>query len=216
MAQPERLVPPTEPIVSRQPPALGVSGVILSGGRGFRMGGVDKGWVRHAGRPLIEHVVARLRPQVSELLISANRNIERYAALGYRVVPDEPEHAGRYLGPLAGMLAGLRAARTRWVIFAPCDAPALPSGLVAALAGAGAGARPALASCGGRREPVFCLLGVECSMVLADALARGERRPDEVLRRLDAVEVAFDDPDAFANVNTPAAAAAAGATPAHG
>jgi molybdopterin-guanine dinucleotide biosynthesis protein A len=204
---PEPAAPPT---------AAGIAGVVLAGGRGTRMGGLDKGWVPFEGRALVEHALARLAPQVGTVLISASRNLERYETLGWAVVPDAPEHRGRFLGPLAGMLAALRAAPLPWAVFVPCDAPVLPLDLVARLAAAGAGGRAALACCRGQREPVFCLLPRSMAPALAAALEHGERRPGEFLQRMQAVEVAFDDAAAFANINTPAAAAAAAAACAAG
>jgi len=165
------------------------------------MGGADKGLVRFDGRALVAHVLARLQPQVGEVLISANRNMDRYRAFGHRVVEDDRASFGPFAGPLVGMLAGLRQSRMPWVAFVPCDAPALPSDLVAALARASAGARAAVASCGGRHQPVFCLLPTSLAAQLGATLDGGERRPREFLRAVDAVEVAFDDPRAFANIN---------------
>jgi len=191
-AVPEQAPPPT---------AAAITGAVLAGGRGARMGGVDKGWVLHEGRLLVEQALSRLGPQVAALLVSASRNVERYAALGYPVVQDAPEHRGLFLGPLAGMLAALRASTLPWVAFVPCDAPALPLDLVARLAAAGAGGNATLACCAGQREPVFCLLPTALAPVLAAALAQGERRPTEFLRQVGAVEVAFDDATAFTNIN---------------
>lgn len=184
-----------------------VTGVVLAGGRGTRMGGADKGWVDLEGRPLIEHVLERLRPQVGAIIISANRNIARYRALGWPVVQDEPFAGDAFLGPLAGMLAALRAARSPWLAIVPCDAPALPAMLVRQLARAvGPSANPALAVCGGRRQPVFCLLPAGIAPALAAALARGDRRPDDFLRAAGAIEVPFGDEAAFANINAPSRA----------
>jgi len=169
------------------------------------MGGADKGLVDFEGRALVAHVLARLQPQVGEVLISANRNLERYRAFGHRVVPDESAELGPFAGPLAGMLACLRHSPVPWVAFVPCDAPALPADLVAALARASAGTHAALASCAGRRQPVFCLLATSLEAALAAALAAGERRPAEFLRAVGAVEVPFEDCRAFANINAPQA-----------
>ena len=107
-------------------PAFLVSGVILAGGRATRMGGDDKGWVPLAGTPLIEHVLTRLRPQVDEVLINANRSQARYRQLA----PVIGDAQADFQGPLAGMLAGLTAARHDWVLFVPCDGPALPLDLM--------------------------------------------------------------------------------------
>jgi molybdopterin-guanine dinucleotide biosynthesis protein A len=185
------------------PTRASITGVILAGGRGTRMGGADKGWVQWHGRALVEHVRERLLPQVGRILISANRNVERYGHLGHTVIEDEDEGKGAYLGPLAGMLAGLRHAVLPWVAFVPCDAPALPLDLVAALALASSGRHPVLATCGGQPEPVFCLMPAALAPTLAAALAGGERRPAHFLRQAGAVELAFADAAGFANINLP-------------
>ncbi len=182
-----------------------VAGVILAGGRGTRMGGADKGWVQWQGRFLVERVLERLAPQVDQVTISANRNLERYRGLGVSVVEDEPAAFGPYAGPLAGMLAALRHCALPGAVFVPCDAPALPADLVARLvAGAGDAVTAALACSGGYRQPVFCLLPAALAPRLAQALASGERRPDAFLATVGAREVHFDDAAAFANVNSPA------------
>ncbi|HXY05076.1 MAG TPA: molybdenum cofactor guanylyltransferase MobA [Burkholderiaceae bacterium] len=188
---------------SRSPSRESITGVVLAGGRGARMGGADKGLVQFEGRLLIAHVLARLRPQVGEVIISANRNLERYRAFGDRVVEDDQASFGAFCGPLAGMLAGLRHARLPWVAFVPCDSPAVPLDLVTRLSCATDGEqRPAVAVCDGRRQVVFCLMPTSLEPRLAATLAAGERRPREFLRALDAIEVTFDDPQAFANINT--------------
>jgi len=179
-----------------------VAGVILAGGRGSRMGGQDKGWVIWQGRPLVEHVLERLLPQVDDVIISANRNVARYRGLGFPVVEDDHIRHGAYAGPLAGMLAGLERSTAAWVVCVPCDAPALPDDLVARLlAGAGGDDAPALAVSGGRRQPVFCLLPRTLAPRLAQALSAGERRPTVFLESIGAREVAFDDESGFANLN---------------
>jgi len=178
-----------------------IAGVILAGGQGTRMGGADKGWVEHEGIPLVGLVLVRLLPQVGQVIISANRSLERYRSLGYPVVEDDHERFGRFSGPLAGMHAGLRASPLPWVAFVPCDAPAFPLDLVARLAQATGGNRPALACCQGRRQPVFCLMPRALANALALCLTRKEQRPTEFLRLMDAVEVPFPEPQAFANIN---------------
>ncbi len=187
-------------------PARGqITGLILAGGRGLRMGGADKAWVDCRGRPLIEYVLRRLAPQVHTVLASANRAPGRYAALGLPVVADAPQAGGvPFDGPLAGILAGLRAAATRWVAVVPCDAPGLPSDLVARLAAALPGHRAALARAAGRRQPLFCLLPTDLAPLLEAALANGQRGVDRLWIEVDATEVAFDDGDAFHNLNTAA------------
>jgi molybdenum cofactor guanylyltransferase len=179
-----------------------VTGLVLAGGRGARMGGVDKGLVEVEGRTLVERVIERLQPQVGAMLISANRNLERYRAFGFPVLLDAEEGLEPFPGPLAGMLAGLRAAATPWIATVPCDAPFLPTDLVSHLAEALAGARAAVAYVGDRIEPVFCLLHVDLTDDLAAALAHGERRAEAWLRGVGAAPALFVLPEQFANLNT--------------
>ena len=108
----------------------GVTGIILAGGQGRRMGGVDKGLQPLKGRPMAAWAIERLAPQVDEILLNANQNLEAYARLGYRVVPDS---LGGFAGPLAGLHAGLQAASQPLVVTVPCDSPFLPLDLVARL-----------------------------------------------------------------------------------
>ena len=180
-----------------------VTGCVLAGGEGRRLGGVDKGLVALAGRPLVEHCLQRLRPQVGALLISANRNLATYAAFGLPVFDDaRADHAG----PLAGCLGALRRATTRHVVTAACDSPFLPRDLVARLLDAltTAGAEIAVVSTNGRLQPVFALYAVSVADSLADYLDGGGRKVDTWLRRHALVEVDFSDAaGAFMNINTP-------------
>lgn len=133
-----------------------ITGIILAGGLGRRMGGVDKGLQLLDGRPLVRHVAERLAPQVDQLLINANRSQADYAALGYPVLADEiPDFAG----PLAGLHAALSAATTAWVVTVPCDSPYLPLDLVSRLQAGlqSSAAGLAVAHVEGRLHPVFCL-----------------------------------------------------------
>lgn len=179
-----------------------VTGLVLAGGRGSRMGGIDKGLVEVEGRTLVERVIERLRPQVGPMLISANRNLDRYRAFGFPVLLDSEEGLEPFPGPLAGMLAGLRAATTPWIATAPCDAPFLPANLVAHLAEALASARAAVAYVGDAIQPVFCLLHVDLADDLATALAHGERRAEAWLRGVGAAPALFLLAENFANFNT--------------
>ena len=179
-----------------------ISGVVLAGGQGRRMGGVDKGLQPLNGQPLVEHIIARLRPQVGHLVINANRNLQAYAAFGYPVLADAvPDFAG----PLAGLHAALSAAQTPWVVTVPCDSPFLPVDLVFRLFSAltAASAEIAVARTGEQVHPVFCLCRRELLPHLDDYLARGERKFGRWYADLQAVEVAFDDQaQAFENINT--------------
>src|ERR1700761_8879843 len=107
-----------------------ITGLVLAGGRGSRMGGVDKGLQLHLGTPLALHALNRLRPQVAGLMLNANRNLEVYEAMGAPVWPDEPAD---FAGPLAGMLAGLSHCPTPYLATVPCDSPDFPLDLVARL-----------------------------------------------------------------------------------
>lgn len=182
-----------------------VTGVILAGGRGARMGGADKGWVMVNGKPLIVSVVERFAPQVGHLLISANRNVERYAALGIVVEDDAADANGeRFAGPLIGVLSGLRRARTGWVAIVPCDAPNLPGDLVQRLASAAldTGATAACARVGEQLQPMFAVVKTSTADQLASAICTGERAMHRWLESLNAAAVTFDDAQAFVNVNT--------------
>ena len=179
-----------------------ISGLVLSGGAGRRMGGRDKGWVEWQGRPLIEHVLARLRPQVAEVLISANRNAERYARLDAEVFGDGPSEDD-FPGPLAGIVAGLARVRSDWLLVVPCDAPRLPLDLAARLFGARGAARAAVASVEQRVEPLFCLLARDLGDDANEALRAGERSVARWLASVAAVPVAFTEALSFANINAP-------------
>ncbi|UNP89498.1 molybdenum cofactor guanylyltransferase MobA [Aeromonas encheleia] len=182
-----------------------VSAVILAGGRATRMGGEDKGWVPLVGRPLVEHVIERLRPQVDELLINANRNQARYRQLA--PVIEDGNHD--FLGPLAGMQAGLAAARHDWVLFVPCDGPGLPRDLMRRFRAAltpEAGLLPELvvAHDGQHLQPVVALLHKSLLPSLQQALAEGERKIACWFGRHRMAVVHFaDQPDAFINLNDP-------------
>ncbi|MGB8249966.1 MAG: molybdenum cofactor guanylyltransferase MobA [Azonexus sp.] len=179
-----------------------ITGVILAGGLGRRMGGTDKGLQELHGRPLVAWVSERLTPQVDELLINANQNVERYAAFGDRVVPDQiPDYAG----PLAGVHAALSAAAYPLVATAPCDSPFLPADLVFRLFSAltATNANLAVARTFDQPHPVFCLCRRAVLPHLSEFLAGGGRKFESWYATLNIVEVPFDDEaDAFENINT--------------
>jgi molybdopterin-guanine dinucleotide biosynthesis protein A len=186
-----------------------VTGIVLAGGQGRRMGGVDKGWVEMGGRPLVSWVLERLAPQVAGVVINANQSVERYAALGHPVVPDA---IGGFAGPLAGVHAALAVVTTPWAVTVPCDSPFLPADLVDRLAHAAAGAQGqlAVARTHDRAHPVFALVRRDVRPHLAAFLDGGGRKIDAWYATLAVVEVPFDDEaDAFANINTAAELAAA-------
>jgi molybdopterin-guanine dinucleotide biosynthesis protein A len=187
-------------------PRTDITGLVLAGGRGSRMGGVDKGLQPWQGQPLVQHALQRLAPQVGPLMVNANRNLDAYRAFGVPVWPDEmPDHPG----PLAGFLAGLQHCRTPWLVTVPCDSPRFPADLVRRLADAlqHAGADLALAATreGDRLQPqpVFCLLRTSLRDDLRAFLHQGGRKIDAWTGRQRQVVVAFDDAGAFFNANTP-------------
>jgi molybdopterin molybdotransferase len=182
--------------------ASGVSGLVLAGGRGTRLGGRDKGWVELAGRPLIEYVLASLAPQVERLCINANRELERYQRYGLPVIEDTS--LGQP-GPLAGIAAGLSACPSDWLMVVPCDSPWLPADLVARLQAAALARQSPIAvvTLAGRLEPVFVLLAQRLAADCAAFLAAGGRKVSDWLARHDPVEVDFSDcAEAFVNLNT--------------
>jgi molybdenum cofactor guanylyltransferase len=179
---------------------MSVSGIILAGGLGRRMGGVDKGLQRLHGQPMIAHVLARLAPQVDEIVINANQNQERYAAFGHRVVPDA---IGGFAGPLAGLHAGLAAISHPLAVTVPCDSPFLPTDLVARLREHMGANDLAVAKTGDQPHPVFALVRRAVASHLEMFLKSGGRKIDAWYASLKVVEVLFDDEaDAFRNINT--------------
>lgn len=185
-------------------PGLGdrITGVLLAGGQGSRMGGVDKGLVTLRGRPMAQWVLERLAPQVDELIINANQNGERYAAFGYPVFGDR---IGGFAGPLAGLHAALAVASHPLVATAPCDSPFLPEDLVERLHGAliAEAADIAVAYTFDQAHPVFCLCRREVLPHLSAFLEAGGRKIDRWYSTLKLARVSFDDQeDAFRNINT--------------
>ncbi|MDQ2820260.1 MAG: molybdenum cofactor guanylyltransferase [Pseudomonadota bacterium] len=185
-----------------------IFGLILAGGRGARMGNVDKGLQPFRGSTLVATVLARLAPQVARMAISANRNLATYAALG---VPVWPDASADFHGPLAGLAAGLRQAEAPLLLTAPCDSPFLPGDLAARLL-AGLVAQNAdiavAVTPDGRRHPVFCLVKASVLPVLDAYLDGGGRKMDGWYGTLPVAEVLFTDSDAFRNINTPGELAA--------
>lgn len=166
------------------------------------MGGVDKGLQLLEGRSLVEWTLDRLRAQVDEVLISANRNRDTYAQFGHRVLADE---FSGYAGPLAGLHAALTHAHYELVASVPCDAPFLPRDLVARLATplANSGTDAAVARTGIRSHPVVCVARRRLLPHLAAFLGAGGRKFDAWYATLNVAEVSFDDcPEAFTNINT--------------
>ena len=178
-----------------------VSGIVLAGGLGRRMGGVDKGLQLLRGKPMVSWVIARLAPQVSEIIVNANQNLQNYEKYGHRVVPDE---IGGYAGPLAGLHAGLKAAAHPLVVTVPCDSPFLPPDLVSRLSEQLKDHQVAVARTGDQTHPVFALVRKSLLENLEAFLVGGGRKIDAWYGSLAYLEVRFDDEaDAFRNINTP-------------
>jgi molybdopterin-guanine dinucleotide biosynthesis protein A len=187
-----------------------ITGLLLAGGRGMRMGGLDKGLQTLHGEPLAVHVLRRLAPQAGALLISANRHPDTYAALGApfgaAIVADT---LPGFPGPLAGLLAGLRASATPYLLSAPCDSPWLPADLAARLAHALDGNQADIATAvtvaangNTSLHPVFALLRTGLADDLTVFLAAGERKVRAWYARHSTVEVVFTDERAFYNANS--------------
>jgi molybdopterin-guanine dinucleotide biosynthesis protein A len=191
-----------------------ITGLILAGGRGSRMGGVDKGLQNFNGIPLALHTLMRLGPQVESVMVNANRNLSAYESFGASVWPDA---SADFAGPLSGFLVGLERAETPYVLTVPCDTPRLPLDLAERLAEAlvredadiAMAAAPETDDQGQtqvRTQPVFCLMEIELSESLVKFTHAGGRKIDAWTAQHKTVVVPFDapsdDPLAFANVNT--------------
>ena len=184
-------------------PRHDITGVVLAGGRGKRMGGVDKGLVDLHGRPMVMHVIDTLHPQVGRIIINANRNVDKYEALGYEVISDI---VGDYFGPLAGMASAMQAASTAYVLTVPCDSPMIEDDLAVRLyrALAHEKADASIAHDGERVHPVFALLKRDLLPSLQSYLESGERKIDRWLHQHKLAVAYFKDkPETFLNVNNP-------------
>jgi molybdopterin-guanine dinucleotide biosynthesis protein A len=199
-------------------PAEDITGLVLAGGRGSRMGGVDKGLQNHLGMPLALHSLLRLQLQVGSAMLNANRNLGAYESMG---VPVWPDSQADFAGPLAGMLVGLEHCETPWLVTVPCDTPNFPTDLVERLAAAAqaedaeiamaATREPALeaganAAAQGQPvvqvQPVFCLLKASLLESLQAFLDSGQRKIDRWTAQHRCATVVFDDSAAFFNANT--------------
>lgn len=192
-------------MANADPKLSNLTGLILAGGRGIRMGNVDKGLQDFGGQTMVEAVLQRFRPQVATLMISANQNIAAYAAFGHAVWPDE---VGGFAGPLAGLHVGLMHCTTPWLVVVPCDSPFLPLDLVQRLCNAQQqndfDIAVAVTGKGEQRQvhAVFCLIRVSLLPHLSAYLADGGRKVREWYRSLNVVEVPFKNGDPFRNINT--------------
>jgi len=182
-----------------------ITGLVLAGGRGSRMGGVDKGLQNHLGMPLAMHALLRLQAQVGHLMINANRNLGAYESMG---VPVWPDVQSDYPGPLAGMLVGLERCETPYLVSVPCDTPNFPLDLVERLARALDAEKAAISMAATLEDgvvmaqPVFCLLKSELLESLMKYLQSGERKIDRWTAQHRVATVVFDDASAFDNANT--------------
>ena len=179
-----------------------ISVVILAGGKARRMAGNDKGLQLLQGKPLIQHVIERLQPQISDIAINANRNQSDYAKFSFPVFADElPD----FQGPLSGMLTALEHATTGFVLFTPCDSPFFPKNLLEKFKSAVKNNRTFIAyACDAEREhPTFCLMSVKLKDKLRDYLASGERRLLQFMRENGGIAVMFEENEGrFVNFNT--------------
>lgn len=185
------------------PAAQQVTGIILAGGRGRRMGGMDKGLMEFAGRPLVEHIMESLRPQVGALMINANRNQETYRGYDLPVINDQLDD---YQGPLAGFSAAMKAATTPWILTVPCDSPEIPADLLQRMTSAleNDQAELAVAHDGKRLQPVYALLPGSLLPSLTAFLSAGDRKIDLWYARHRMARADFSDcPEVFNNINTP-------------
>ena len=184
-----------------------ITGLILAGGRAQRMGGIDKGLIPFHDKPLIESAIAKLKPQTQSIIINANRNITKYAGYGYPVIMDETPD---FSGPLAGFLVGLKACKTPYLLTAPCDSPLLPNNLAQNLSAEMDRGDFQLVYASSKEadgkvwaQPVFCLMRANLQDSLASFLLKGDLKIDRWFKELRSSTVIFDDPQVFANVNTP-------------
>lgn len=180
-----------------------ITAVILAGGKARRMGGEDKGLIDLHGRPLLDYIIAGLRPQAGHLLVNANRNLGRYRAFGYPVAEDI---MGDYFGPLVGMATGMQTCSTPLILTVPCDSPFVPDRLTDRLYRdmVDTDAEICVAHDGVRMQPVFALLRCELLPGLLSYLEGGGRKIDTWYTQHRLVQSDFSDlPDTFLNLNTP-------------
>lgn len=178
-----------------------ITGVILAGGRGSRMGGQDKGLVPLLSKPLYQYILARLSPQVGQVIINANRNQARYRESQLTVISDLNSD---FSGPLAGMQAALHYAKTEWLLFVPCDVPDFPLNLAKKMFSEKGTHLACYAQDNEREHPTFALLHNSLKTRLDDYLARGDHKLMLFMREIDAKGIIFtSESDTFINLNTP-------------
>lgn len=179
-----------------------ISALVLAGGRATRMGGQDKGLIKLGRETITARITRQLAPQVDEIIISANRNLELYAALGYAVVSD---NYGDYQGPLAGMAAGFSHIRNQWMLTAPCDGPFIANDYARQMLSQAKhdSSRIVVATDGNRLQPVYALIHRKLAPSLNEYLLSGGRKIDLWYAQHGYSEVAFSDHEMFTNINTP-------------
>lgn len=180
--------------------AQDINAVILAGGQGSRLGGLDKGLIEFNKRPLIQHVIERIQQQVSNIIISANRNISDYANFGFEVYEDDiPDFAG----PLAGILKALEHCQNEWLLIVPSDSPFIPYDLAQRLSDNIENNKVAIPHDGKHLHPTFALIHKSLSSSLKDFLQQGERKARVWMQQQEHTIIDFSDQaDAFININT--------------
>lgn len=180
---------------------MGITGLILAGGKASRMNGVNKALMPFLGRPMLAQVIERLAPQVDEVFINANQDFEHFKRFSLSIISDE---IGEFAGPLAGLHAGLKTSQDAWVLSVPCDSPLLPKDLAKRLLEAAQTQQAdiAIAKTDIQNHPVFCLCKKSLCDDLATYLKQGGRKVQEWQQSHACIEVNFKNELNFSNVNT--------------
>ena len=180
--------------------AQNITAVILAGGQGVRFSGLDKGLLELNKRPLIQHLVNRIKPQVSKIIISANRNLDTYKNLGFPVFEDDIRG---YAGPLAGILKALQQSQSDWLLTVPADSPFIPIDIAQQLISSVQNKKIAIPHDGKHLQPTFALIHKSMEASLKDFLDKGERKARVWMQQQPHIIVDFSDKtDAFTNINT--------------
>ena len=177
-----------------------ITAVILAGGQGTRLGGEDKGLVKLNHIPLVRHLINRVQPQVTEIIISANRNIEAYAEFGFTVYEDD---ISNFAGPLAGILKALRHSKNEWLLCVPADSPFVPLDLAERLLKNMGENTIAIPHDGKYLQPTFALIHKSLSASLDEFLSQGERKARVWMKQQPHAIIDFSvQANAFININT--------------